>query len=184
MGKTNVKSYTQEQLLARVKSLPDFKSIPTGFWFIFVRSLEDEFDKFDDKVYLFENSILKFVTSCTTNKGANGTAVIKSDQWLYEGFIRGLHKEKMEAFRQNKPFWMYRDTNKDKKTDESGTLTKENVQTQFHGTTYIKEADVTRELIGPWSEGCIAANNNIDYQHILNVTRPQEIFSGCLIKEF
>lgn len=181
---TNVRSYTEKQLLDRVKSLPDFKHIPEDYWPLFVRSNEDEFDKFDDKVYLFKGSKFIFVTSCTTNKGAHGTAVIKSNQWLYDGFIYGLHKGKMKCLRQNKPFWFYRDNNNDQKTDETGHLYFENIQTQFHGSTYHEGVDVKREEIGLWSEGCIVANINKDYEKITALVKDQSVVSGCLIKEF
>lgn len=181
---TNVKSYTDKQLLARVKSISKFTHIPVGFWLLFVRSEEDAFNKFDDKAYLFKGEQFISVTSCTTNKGPNGTAVIRSDQWLYDGFIFGLHNGKMEALRQNKPFWFFRDTNKDEKTDEAGKEFCENIQVQFHGATYIKGADTEREEIGPWSEGCIVANKNKEYEAIISTVKPQKIVSGVLIKEF
>ena len=67
--KTNVRAYTDKELLARVSELPDFNGIPEGYWPLFVRSQEDEFDRFDDKVYLFKDKNFVMVTSCTTNKG-------------------------------------------------------------------------------------------------------------------
>jgi len=110
--------------------------------------------------------------------------VIKSDQWLYDGFVYGLHKGKMECLRQNLPFHFYRDTNGDQKTDEIGTVFYDNIQTQFHGSTYHKGVEVVREEIGDWSEGCIVANANKDYEKILALTKPQLIVTGCLLKEF
>lgn len=182
--KTNVRGYTGDQLINRVKSLKDFVAIPKGYWLIFIRSNEDAFDSFDDKVYLFKGNQFIMVTSCTTNKGANGTAVIKSDQWLYEGFIYGLHKGRMKCLRQNKPFYFYRDTNEDQKTDESGKVLYANIQTQFHGATYHEGVAVVRDKIGLWSEGCIVANVNLDYEKILDYVKDQKIVSGCLLNEF
>ena len=52
--KTNVKSYTDDQLLQRMMSLPSFKGYPRGKHIIAVRSEEDEPDKYDDKLYLFD----------------------------------------------------------------------------------------------------------------------------------
>jgi len=49
----NVRSYTDEELLKKVKSLPSFKSIPKGYWILGVQSDEDKFNAFDDKFYLF-----------------------------------------------------------------------------------------------------------------------------------
>lgn len=181
---SNVRNYTDKQLLDKAKTTMGFKEIPEDFWLIFVRSDEDEFDAFDDKVYLFKNEDFILATSCTTNKGANGSAVIKSDQWLYDGFINGLHRGRMECLRQNKPFHFYRDHNKDEKTDETGELYFENIQTQFHGATYHKGVPVVRDKIGLWSEGCIVANVNAVYEAIISTTREQSIVTGCLLKEF
>ncbi|MFN5417669.1 MAG: hypothetical protein ACK5B9_11480 [Flavobacteriia bacterium] len=184
MQKTNVKGYSSNQLLARARAIEGFKEIPKGYWLLFVRSNEDEFDKFDDKVYLFQGVNFIMVTSCTTNKGGKGTAVVKSDQWMYDGFINGLHKGKMECLRQNKPFYFYRDFNKDKKADETGALSFQNIQTQFHGSTYNKGVKKILSLIGLWSEGCFVCNVNEDYELIIQMTRKQKIVSGCLLKEF
>lgn len=181
---TNVKSYTDKQLLDRVKSLPDYTHIPNDYWCIWVRSEEDGFNIFDDKRYLFKGDKFVSVTSCTTNKGANGSAIIKSDQWMYDGFIYGLHKGKMKCFRQNKPFYFYRDFNKDKKTDEVGKLYFENIQTQWHTSTYHEGVDVKRDKIGAWSEGCLVDNINLDYERDLKLCKAQKILTGCLIKEF
>jgi hypothetical protein len=182
--KTNVRSYTDKQLLARVKTLKDFKYIPKGYWLLFVRSNEDEFDRFDDKAYLFKGLTFILVTSCTTNKGDHGTAVIKSDQWLYNGFIYGLHKGAMKCLRQNKPFHFYRDTNKDQRTEEIGKVLYANIQTQFHGATYHEGVPVVRDKIGLWSEGCIVANVNTDYEKIISTVKKQGVVTGCLIMEF
>lgn len=181
---SNVKSYTDNQLIARAKAIRGFKEIPKNYWLVFIRSQEDEFDKFDDKVYLFQGEKFIMVTSCTTNKGAKGTAVIQSDQWLYDGFINGFHKSKMECLRQNKPFYFYRDLNKDKKTDETGILYYENIQTQFHGSTYNKGTKKIVLNVGAWSEGCIVCDINSDYEEIIDITRKQKVVSSCLIKEF
>ncbi len=181
---TNVRSYTDKQLLDRVKAIPGFTSIPTGFWLIFVRSTEDAFDLFDDKTYLFKGEAFVMVTSCTTNKGAKGTAVIRADQWLYEGFVYGMHRDTMPCLRQNKNFEFYRDRNADGKTDESGSIYTGNIQTQFHGSTYRRGSKTVVKRIGLWSEGCIVCNVNADYEKIISLTKEQKVVSGCLLKEF
>ena len=183
---TNVKSYTDKQLLGRVRSLSDFTHIPNGYWNLWVASIEDEHDKMDDKRYLFNNETFISVSPCTTNKGKRGTAVIKTDQWLYDGFIYGLHKGKMPCFRQNKPFYFYRDFNEDTNTDEVGELYFENIQTQWHGSTYHKSKDihVVRENIGAWSEGCLVDADNEKYERDLVICKPQGVMTGCIIKEF
>lgn len=181
---TNVRPYTDKELMDRVKSLPDYKYIPKDYWNLWVRSAEDAFDQFDDKRYLFKGEQFIMVTSCTTNKGGHGTAVVKADQWMYDGFIFGLHKGKMDCLRQNKPFYFYRDYNMDKKTDETGELFLQNIQTQWHTVTYNKGADVTRYNIGLWSEGCLVDNINKDYEKSLALVSHTKPVTGCLLKEF
>jgi hypothetical protein len=181
---TNVKAYKDKQLLDYAKTIKGFKSIPSDYWLLFVRSQEDSYNLFDDKVYLFNSEKFVMVTSCTTNKGTGGSAVVKSDQWLYNGFIYGLHKGKMECLRQNKPFYFYRDSNGDKKTDETGELFYSNIQTQFHGSTYLKGSKKVLYTIGEWSAGCFVCNINEDYEKIIALVKPQKIVSGLIIKEF
>ena len=47
---TNVRNYTDIQLINRMKSLPSFINVPFGKHIIAVRSNEDEPDKYDDKL--------------------------------------------------------------------------------------------------------------------------------------
>lgn len=181
---TNVKSYTSEQLLTRVKQIEGFKAIPSNKWGIFVRSSEDGTGIFDDKLYLFEGEKHLSVTSCTTNKGLEGTAVMKSDQWCYETHEFGLHKGKMRALRQKKGIWYYRDTNADGKTDETGKLYNDVIYMNIHGATYNKGSKQVTTKIGGWSFGCLVLNDNAYYENFINLIEPQKTFSFCLLKEF
>ena len=142
------------------------------------------FDRFDDKRYLFKGEEFISVTTCTTNKGGYGTAVVKGDQWMYDGFIFGLHKGRMECLRQNKPFYFYRDYNKDKKTDETGELFFQNIQTQYHTSTYNRGYKVSRNKIGKWSSGCLVDNINEDYEDTMKLVSHTKPVSGCLLKEW
>ena len=47
---TNVRSYTDIELLEKVKLVRNYKGIPGTYWILAVRSNEDETDKFDDKL--------------------------------------------------------------------------------------------------------------------------------------
>ncbi len=51
---TNVRNYTAKELIKRVESLDTFKGWKEGKYDIWVRSNEDEYNKFDDKAYSFE----------------------------------------------------------------------------------------------------------------------------------
>ena len=94
---SNVRSYTANELLAKVSTLPSFKGYPETYWCLFVRSNEDATDKFDDKMYLFRGSKFVLVTSCTTNKGNKGTGVVCANTWNYGAWQIGKHKGKVKA---------------------------------------------------------------------------------------
>lgn len=194
-----VRNYTTKELLKYVKELPSFEGYPAGYWLLAVRSNEDLFDIFDDKVYFFKGTTFILVTSCTTNPGGPsllggwkkynklGAAVIKSNEWYYEGLKYGLHNGKMPALRQVKNFKYYRDGNNDKKVDEVGTIYEAIYNTNFHFNSYNvfdKVKNAVKSLIGEWSAGCIVCNEEDDYEEIINLTRNQKSVGLCLIKEF
>lgn len=195
MAKTNVKSYTDEQLLDRVAGLSEFNGYPEGYWGIGVQSNEDEFDKFDDKFYLFKGTKFIMVTSFTTNAGRKGlegfdsfglpgTAVWKTDVIYYDLFRRGLHKGKMDAYRQHKPIYYYRDNDKDKAAEEQGELHHGVIYANLHGSTYNKGSKVEKSNIGGWSIACQVFNKNKDYEKFLDITKEQKYLTYALIKEF
>jgi hypothetical protein len=95
-----------------------------------IRSLADEPDKFDDHFYWFEDGALFNVYEGTTNPGsyylqnfinklAGGTAVMASNQQMIDGFVKGEHHGN-DCWRQYKPMKVFRDSNKDLKSDETG----------------------------------------------------------------
>ena len=95
-----VKSYTNKELLDRVKTLMNFQYIPHDIWILGVRSKEDKPDSFDDKFYIFRGDIFLMVTTGTTNKGLSGTAVMLANWWNYDAYKFGLHKGKFNTW-----FW-------------------------------------------------------------------------------
>ena len=129
---TNVKSYTDKQILDRVKSLKSFKGIPQGYWIVGIRSEEDAPNKYDDKFYLFNGEQFVKVVTGTTNPGTPileggflkynrvGAAVVKADEVYYDVWKFGLHQGKMPALRQVGNFIVYRDGDKDGKSEEIG----------------------------------------------------------------
>jgi hypothetical protein len=181
---TNVKNYTDKQLLDKAKSLATFKSIPAGIWLLFVRSNEDANNVFDDKVYIFKSEAFQFVTSCTTNKGNKGTAVMCADRWNYDSFAYGLHKGKMEALRQVKPIPYQRDFTNDLKTNPTTEIKSNIINMNIHGATYNRGSKQVATQIGGWSEGCIVFNNNTDYERMIKMAKDYSAVSICLINEF
>ena len=181
---TNVKNYTDKQLLDKAKSLPTFKFIPAGIWLLFVRSNEDSNNVFDDKVYIFKSEAFQFVTSCTTNKGNKGTAVMEFDRWNYDSHAYGLHRGKMEALRQIKGVPYRRDFTNDLKTNPTTEIKTDNIFMNIHGATYNKGSQQVATQIGGWSEGCLVLNNNTDYERMVKLAKDYPSISTCLINEF
>ena len=191
-----VKNYTDDQLLNRVKSLDSFKYIPENYWIIFVRSANPISDRFDDKAYLYKKERFLMRTTCTTHAGksilkggfkkynSKGAAVMKADEWNYETHKYGLHRRKMPAFRQCKKIKYYRDGDLDEIAEELGKVYDNNIYMNIHGSTYQKGRDLIRTQIGGWSAGCLTFNDNIIYEHIISILKPQKILSFALINEF
>lgn len=189
-----VKKYTDAQLLNKVKTLPSFKSIPAGYWILGVQSAEDAFNMFDDKFYIFKGETFIMVTSGTTNAGKNGllkydsynpegVAVIKTNEWYYDVWKFGLHRGKMEALRQVKPFLISRDGDKDKQIEEGKSLPVM-CGINFHANTYNMSNTEIKEIIGGWSLGCQVVNDTPKYVKIIELLKPQKIVTYCLLKEF
>lgn len=200
-----VKQYNDAQLLNKIKSLSSFKGFPKGFYIIGVQSLEDQFNKFDDKFYLFENigpeftNDIKFqkfhlVTSGTTNAGVNGlmkyndynpegVAVIKTNEVYYNVWRFGLHRGKMEALRQVRPFLISRDGDKDQKIEEGKSIPAI-CGINFHANTYNMKNTEIKEIIGGWSLGCQVVNNTPKYLEFIKLVKPQRDVTYILLKEF
>lgn len=194
--KTNIKSYTDEQLLNRVKQIEGFTEIPKDYWILGVASNENQADVFDDKFYLFKGEEFIMVTSGTVNTGTygllnfkkwnkNGAFVIKQDQWIYNFWkTNHKHKGKMQSFGQMTACKGYRDGNGDKIADQKGHIVKGVFGINFHTVTY-KPIEIIKKLIGGWSVGCQVCNNTKDYYKIMKlVSDYQKFVSYCIITEF
>jgi len=190
-----VRSYTDTELLNKVKELKNYVGIPNGYWLLGVRSKEDNPNAFDDKIYLFKGSKFVEVTSATTNAGIptlkqfekvnkKGAAVLKSEQWYYDVWKYGKHNGKVDALLQlGAPVQVYRDTDKDLKSEEQGVLDTGYFGINFHPNTYDLSRP-TSNIVGWWSAGCQVVNNVIKYKTIIRLVKPQKYVTYCLINEF
>ena len=181
---SNVKNYTDIDLLEKVKTLKGFKGIPETYWILAVRSNEDETDKFDDKLYLFRGSKFVLVTSCTTNKGNKGTGVVCANVWNYGAYVIGKHKGKVKAGLQRVGFEYRRDFTADGKTNPTSEIKTDIRGFNFHPASHDINQKVVKKNIGGWSEGCIVLNDIPTYLKVINLLEPQKIWSMVIVDEF
>lgn len=191
---SNVKSYTDAQLIERVESLPSFKGWKKGKYAIMVRSNEDEYDRFDDKCYTFDVLVdgqkPKFanVFPITTNAGAQGLkqfdkynslgcAVLKSDVLVYDSHKIGKHKGKYEAYVQNVGFPYFRDGDKDNKAEEIGKEYNNIIGANIH------KAGANSTVIGGWSVACLVFPRETDFIKFMFWANKEKV-STVILKEF
>ena len=190
-----VRPYTDKQLLEKVKSLSSFSKIPSGYWLLGVRSQDDLPNRFDDKIYLFKGEEFILVTSATTNAGTptlrqfekvnkDGAAVLKAEEWYYNVWKYGKHQGKVEALLQlGNKVKVYRDTDKDDKSEEQGKLQEGYFGINFHPNTYdLSKPSGTN--IGWWSAGCQVVNNVPNYRLMIGLLKREKLVTYCLINEF
>ncbi len=199
---TNVKSYSDKQLIDRMKNLPSFRNIPIGYHIIVVRSNEDEPDKYDDKLYLFKGDKFIDVMSCTSNSGiyglrnflkwnSKGTAVIKFDEIYYNSFMKSdgksvrHHNGKLPCLRQIKPLKYYRDNNGNDEIDELGVIYEANNSTNVHCNSYTHKKGIISWIIGRWGTGCTVVNDLTKYWDVLIENIPyNQLITYTGLKEF
>ena len=193
---TNVRNYTDNQILERVESHAEgFDGYPTDYWMVGVQSNEDETNSFDDKFYFFKGERCLMVLTGTTNAGKNclegydraglsGACVWKTNMIYYGLYRPGKHKGRMDAWRQQKPIYYYRDKDKDGKAEQEGEMHKGIIGVNFHTNTYKKDDRSVRKLIGAWSYGCQVTNQHDRYNKVMNLTKDQENITYALLDEW
>lgn len=184
---SNVRSYTDAQLLERVEKIGG--KIPNSgkYLIIGVQSNEDAFNEFDDKFYVFDGPKFEMVSTGTTNAGKtalklfdnyglnDGAAVWKTDQFVEDCFKRGYHKASradggMRALRQNKPIYFYRDDNRNDKAEQIGELHYEIIYANMHGCDYNPNSVIEKQFINGWSFACQVWNKMSDYRKMIKAT--------------
>ena len=196
MGYTKVKSYTDKELLDRVKSLSSFDGIPNEYWILGIRSNEDTYNIMDDKFYIFKKEKFMDVMTGTTNTGGyglnyfskwtkRGVAQIKGDEWYYNVWSRGKHRKRIEALVQTGAFKVKRDNNKNEISGDIDFWSWEEWRgLNFHPNSYNLKQKIKKWVIGKWSVGCQVINDIPKYVKFMRRTRPQTIFTYCLLEEF
>jgi hypothetical protein len=192
---TNVRPFTDAELLNRVKRLEGFKRTKGIPLLIVVRSLEDAFNDFDDKAYLYKgDDTFHSVTSCTSNPGSTalkyflkwnpkGAALLKADEFYPNGLKYGQTRG-MNCLRQNVPFWTYRDGNKNEKSEEYGTPEKGIYYTHYHGVDFKNNAAKVARKINGWSAGCMVGNAMDEYIEQIEYVKYFEVCDLAILKEW
>lgn len=193
---TNVKNYTDKQLLNKLEEIGG--KIPNygKYHIIGVQSQEDAFNLFDDKFYVFDGPSFRQVSSGTTNAGKTclmyfdqynltGAAVWKTNTWYEDLYFPGYHKGRMKALRMQKPILVYRDTDKDTKAEEQGNMEFKNIYGNMHGVDYDPYSDEIKQNINGWSFGCQVWNRMGDYRQMIRATwKRNKFINYALLKEF
>lgn len=203
--KSKVRSYTDQELLNKVRSLSSFKFIPSGSWLLGVRSSEDTFDTYDDKIYEFKGEQFIRVVTATTNAGggillggykkynSKGTAILKSNEWYYNVWEFGYRRGAPELKQYGSKVKIYRDGNNNKKSEEIGEIAEGYFGINYHTNTFnlgLHNLKIIKWIIGSWSAGCQVTNNRSSYLKqmknfkALHRSGKQKFISYCLIKEF
>ena len=193
---TNVRGYKDKELLERVEEIGGVVPNRGKYMIIGVQSNEDDFNKFDDKFYVFDGPDFKQVSTGTTNAGRTallffddyglpGAAVWKTDQWCPDVFKRGYHKGRMRGLRQVKPIDFYRDNDRDTRAEQIGPLHRDIIYANMHGVDYDPYSTITKENINGWSFACQVWNRMSDYRQMVRATwkrnRPVDY---ALLEEF
>lgn len=202
MAKSNVRSYTDKELLDRVKATKGFQKIPEGYWILGVRSNEDEENTYDDKFYIFKGDVFQEVITGTTHPGADilkggflrfnkyGAAVLKSDMWYYDMWRYIYRSSRGHELRQVNKVTVYRDGDKDGKAEEIGTPIHGLYGINFHTNTFKWYNNLVKMFIGSWSAGCQVTNRRDRFLYWMKVFKErkssgeQTYVTYCLIKEF
>lgn len=165
-----MRSFTDEEVIARVESLPTFQGWKKGVYDVWIRSAADKFDAFDDKAFTYQatkdGEQPKFIMARngTTNAGSYGLkhfsdynhlgcAVLKADTMVYDSYKFGLHKGKHEAYRQVKGFPYFRDDNRNERAEEIGPEYNDIIFANIH------RAGQNSTTIKNWSVACMVTAN-------------------------
>ena len=196
-----VRNYTDKELLDRVQSLPSFDCLPGGYWIIGVRSKEDQYNRYDDKFYLFLGDKFVTVMSGTTHSGGyglknfllwnrRGVAHVKADEWYYGVYMKSdgksvrHHNSRLPCLRQVRPFKFYRDNNQDEKVDEMGPEYRAIIGANFHANSYKSKSGILSWYINGWSTACQVTNDLTKYYQMLDLLPLGTPIDYVLINEF
>lgn len=167
-----IKKYTDKELLEKAKQTNGFTVFPKEYWLYGIRSKENKYNIYDDKIYLFKGEKFIDLVTATTNSGSfgfknyfkwnrKGVGEIKSNEWYYNVWALGKHKGKMDGLTQVGGFKIIR-----KKTeyDDNRIWYWEYWKGfNFHCNSYNRFSKLIVWTIGGWSVGCQVTNDRLKY---------------------
>lgn len=159
------------------------------FSIVGIRSKKDEYDRYDDLIGIIEYDNI-FWFKGTTNPGAHwlhnfinpkGTAVLVPNQYK-DTYQLDLHQGKYLALCQRSPVSVYRDTNKNKVSDETGVIEKGLFGINIHRSN----SNIASILIGKYSAGCQVLSNPKDFDNLIKKCKSssRKTFTYTLLREF
>jgi hypothetical protein len=192
---SNVKNYTDAQILERVKSLSSFKFFPESFWLCAIRSNEDAFNEYDDKFYLFKGQEFKGVWKGTTNAGRQGLkafqtynragcAILKGDVIVYDSHALGTHRGKVLGYVQRLSMPYHRDNDRDNLCEELGAIRLDIIGANIHPNNYTHGSRLEKKFIEGWSLACLVFAIRSDFDEFMRITNRQQKLTVCILKEF
>lgn len=181
-----MKTYTIEELKEKFDEL-SYKWLP--FMLIGIRSKEDTPNKFDDVFIIVENDKIKAFPN-TTNPGVfwlknpintNGSAVLKPGQYI-DSWALGLHRGKYEALVQVRDVVVYRDKDRDIKSEETNIEQRGLFGINIHRANSVG----LTSLVDKHSAGCQVFQNVEDFNYVIERCKKsrQKYFTYTLLKEF
>lgn len=176
-------NYNKSQLIATLRNLGHKIEFPL---IVGVRSNADKPNEFDDMIYLLTVDGF-FSFKGTTNPGTDwllnfmngkGTAVLKPGQYAYK---LGIHKG-YEALVQASPVVVYRDSDKDTRSEETAVTEKGFFGINIHRASKYK----ILQKIGLYSAGCAVVQDPKDFDTLIAELKKsnKKEFLYSLIKEF
>lgn len=182
-----MRSYTYQELQDRFKVL-GFQW--PKFHLVGIRSKEDKPNYFDDLFYLIDDgNITQF--KGTTNPGddvllapknSKGAAILEADKQYIDTWKPGIVGTRHEQFLQVKPITVFRDNNKDLKSDENGPK-----DTGYFGINIHRyNATQTFDKIDGASEGCQVFWNPVEFNNFLAIFKSTKLdfLTYTLLREF
>jgi hypothetical protein len=177
-----MKTPTVEDLKAAAAK-KGYKWLP--FQLVNIRSASDAPNQFDDLMGVVHNEQVTWHTG-TTNPGVHwlknfmnpkGTAVLAEGQHL-NAWVIGKHKGQYEALVQYAPLPVYRDNNKNDKSEQIGKPIYGHYGINIHRASL----NAISKIIDKWSAGCQVRNNPKEYHEFMNLCKASGVkYFSCIL---